>query len=292
MEHGFIYSVRCKLTGKCYVGQAKEFKTKKGKPFRYGIQGRWSDHVSSAKCGRSTTPLAEAILQYGAEAFEINEIAKATAEELDALEAKWIGELGTRVPNGYNVCAHSHNHYMNRTSMVGYYTGRVESAVLRPTRKDGEFAIMYVMLTFKDPGVEVERMVFGQKAGGTFEEAREDALAFVRGIGCPFVEETSNSLDPLERYASKLKQFESKVIRRVRITTASSLVAVYVTTADAKTYKDQVRICFGGKVVPLDVAYELAKEFVNALCKNETTILEDHIRGPQQVAASKAETEP
>ncbi len=274
------------------MGQAKEFKTKKGKPFRYGIQGRWSDHVSSAKCGRSTTPLAAAILQYGVDAFEISEIAKVAAEELDALEAKWIGIMGTRVPNGYNVCAHSHNHYMNRTSMVGHYTGRVESAVLRPTRKNGEYALMYVMLTFKDSDVEVERVVFGQKAGGTFEEARADALAFVQGIGCPFVEETSNSLDPLERYASKLKQFEGKIIKRVRITTASSLVAVYVTTADAKTYKDQIRICFGGKVVPQEVAYELAKQFVNTLSKNETTILEDHIRSPQQVAASKVETEP
>jgi hypothetical protein len=148
------------------------------------------------------------------------------------------------------------------------------------------------MLTFRDENTEVERIVFGQKTGDTYEQASEDAISFVKAIGCPFIEETSNSLDPLERYASKLKQFEGKVITRIRITTASNLVAVYVTTADAKSYKDQLRICFGGKVVPQDVAYDLAKGFVDTLCKNESIILEDNIRGQQQVAASKVETEP
>jgi hypothetical protein len=286
-EYGFIYSVQCKPTGKYYIGQAKEFKYKNGKPFRYGIKGRWSDHVSSAKCGRSGTPFAEAIQLYGAVAFELKELQMAPSEELDIVEAFWIREMNTIVPNGYNVCAHANNH-----SLVQYYQGRVEKAVLRPVRRDGQYALMYVMLSFLDKNIEIERLTFGQKKDGTFEEAREEALAFVRGLECPFMEETSNSLDPLERYASKLKLFEGRRITRIRITTASKLVAVYVTCADAKSYKDQVRICFGGKVVPEDVAYGLALEFVNALEKNETTILEDQYRGRQQVAAPKVETEP
>jgi hypothetical protein len=292
MEFGFIYCIKCNTTGKCYIGQAKEFKTKNGRPFRYGIGGRWSDHVSSAKCGRSTTPLADAIRLYGADAFELNEIQKAPADELDALEAKLICEMNTIVPNGYNVSSHSHNHYLNPLSLVSHYKGRVASAVVRPIRRDGKYALVYVMLSFKDEDTNSERIVFGQKKDDTYERAHEDALSFVKAIGCPFTEETSNSLDPLERYASKIKEFEGKSITRVRITTASNLVAVYVTTADAKSYKDQVRICFGGKVVPQDVAYELAKQFVNALCINKSIILEDNIQGRQQVAASKVETEP
>lgn len=289
-SYGFIYEVYCKDTGKSYVGQTKEFKARKGKPFRYGIQGRWSDHISSAKCGRSTTPLAQAILQYGQQAFELKELQKASADELDVLEAKWIEKLGTLVPKGYNVCAHSHNHYLNTMSLVDLYRDKVISAVLRPIRKDGVYALMYVILRSKEG--DIERMVFGQGVRKSFENARDEALAFVKAVGCPYIEETTNSLTPLERYSTKLKQFEGKIVKRIRITTASNLVAVYVTTEGAKSYKDQVRICFGGKVVPQDVAYELAWEFVNALHKNESTILEDHIRGPQQVAASKAETGP
>lgn len=292
MEYGFVYLVKCIPTGKYYIGQAKEFKTKKGKPYRYGIQGRWSDHLSTAKRGVATTPFADAIRQYGASAFEIKEIAKAPSEELDSLEAKWINEMGTIVPAGYNVCAHSHNQCLNATSLVKHYIGQVQSAILRPVRNDGEFALIYVMLTFKDGDKEVERIVFGQKKEQTYEEAKNDAVVFVKALGCPFIEETSNSLNPLERYASKLKQFEGKEIKRIRITTASKLVAVYVTTADAKSYKDQIRVCFGGKVVPEDVAYDIALQFVNALPKNEKTILEDLYRSQQQVAAIAVETEP
>jgi hypothetical protein len=291
MEHGFIYQVTCNKTGKSYIGQAKEFKTKKGKPFRYGIQGRWSDHLSSAKRGASTTPLAEAIRLYGADAFELTKIQKAPADELDALEAKWICEKDTLVPAGYNVCAHSHNHYLNASSLVAHYKGRVASATIHPIRKGGEYKLVYAMLTFKGDA-PVERIVFGQRSDSTYEEARADALAFMQQLECPFTEDTSNSQNPLERYASKLKQFDGKSITRVRITIATNLVAVYVTTAEATSYKDQVRICFGGKVIPQDVAYDLARQFVNALNLKETTILEDVYRSPQQVAASKAETGP
>lgn len=289
MENGFIYQATCKVTGKSYIGQAKEYKTKLGKPFRYGIKGRWSDHLSAAKAG-ATTPLADAIRKYGPNAFELVQIQYAPLVELDAFEALWIDEMKTLVPGGYNVCAHSRNRHRTISSLAMHYQGRVQSAVIRPVRTDGKYKLVYAMLTLSSD--EVERVVFGQKEEETFEVAKEQAIEFLKEVGCPYTEETSNSQDPLERYASKLREFENKCISRIRITTASSLIAVYVTTSEAKSYKDQVRICFGGKTVPNDVAYELALQFVKALPKNETTILEDQIRSRQQVAAVTVETEP
>ena len=290
MEQGFIYEVVCKVTGKKYIGQAKEFKSKKGKPFRYGIQGRWGDHISSAKQGSRTTPLCEAIQTYGATSFEVKEIQKASMSELDALEAQWIERTNSVIPNGYNVCAHSRNRHRTTSSLAKHYIGRVESVILRPVRRGGEYKMMYAMLTMNTGNTE--RIAFGQKQEQAFQVAKDEALAFVTELGCPYEEETSNSHDPLERYATKLKQFEGKLIKRIRVTTASTLVAVYVTTSEAKYYKDQLRICFGGKAVPTQVAYELAQLFIKSLPTNKSTILEDVYRSPQQVAASKAENEP
>jgi hypothetical protein len=285
MEYGFIYRITCANTGKKYIGQAKEFKYKNGKPFRYGIQGRWSDHVSSAKAG-GTTPLANAIVQYGADAFILEEIVKATLTELDALEAEWIQKANTVVPNGYNSCAHSRNRHRTTSSLCDIYIDRVQSATLNPIHRDGVLKLNYVKLLLKD-GTR-ERIVFGQKAGTTYEEARKEAIEFLQKIGCPYEEDTVNSSIPSQRYSLKVKQFEGQQITRIRITTASSLVAVYVSVPG----KPQTRICFGGKTTTKEIAYGLAQEFVDALPKNETTTIEDLFRSPQQVAATGAETEP
>lgn len=285
MESGFIYRITCGATGKQYIGQAKEFKTKNGKPFQYGIQGRWSDHVSSARAG-ATTPLAEAILKYGPNNFILEEIAKATLIELDALEAQWIQTLNTVVPNGYNVCAHSRNRHRTTSSLSEIYKERVESATLNPIHKDGALKMIYAKLLLKDG--TCERIAFGQKKGTTYEQARVEALDFLQKVGCSYEEDTGNSNIPSERYASKLKQFEGQQITRIRITTASSLIAVYVSVPR----KPQTRICFGGKTVPRETAYSLAQDFVDALPKSETTSIEDLFRSPQQAAATEAETEP
>jgi hypothetical protein len=285
MEYGFIYKVSCRATGKMYIGQAKEFKKRNDRPYRYGIQGRWNDHVSSARSG-ATTPLADAILRYGRDSFVLEEIVKAPLQELDALEAKWIQTCATVVPHGYNVCTHSRNRHRTTSSLSDIYKKTVQSATLNPIRRNGALRMIYVKLLMKNGSRE--RIAFGQKEGATYEDARAEALEFLQKVGCSYEEDMGNSEIPSERYASKLQQFEGKEITRIRITTAGPLVAVYVSVPGTP----QVRICFGGKTVLREIAYSLAQDFIDALPKNETTTIEDLIRSPQQVAAAKVETEP
>lgn len=290
MEQGFIYRITCKTTGKKYIGQAREFKHKNDKPYHYGIKGRWSDHVSASK--KATTPLAEDIQRHGAENFVLEEITKAPLTELDSLEAVWIEKENTVVPNGYNVCAHSRNRHRTTTSLGKFYQDKVEHAIIRPIREDGNWKMVYVFLHLKDG--TTERIAFGQKQSQTFEDAQQEAKEFLKEVGCIYREDTSNSHDPLERYASKVEYFKGKTINKIRITTASSLIAVYVATSEAKSYKDQIRICFGGKGIPKDVAYDIAKQFVKQLPINESTILEDSYNNqrPQQAAAPVVEAPP
>jgi hypothetical protein len=57
------------------------------------------------------------------------------------------------------------------------------------------------------------------------------------------------------------------------------------------SWKEQKRICFGGKHIPAEIAYLTACEFIEALPKKDSTVILDSIQSLQQVAASKVESE-
>lgn len=77
--------------GKKYVGVSSR-----------GWEARWQDHVQDSETG-SDLLFACAIRKYGADCFdhEVLEQCK-TAEEASAAEVRWIAQLDTNGPNGYN----------------------------------------------------------------------------------------------------------------------------------------------------------------------------------------------
>lgn len=277
---GSIYKITCRPTGLMYVGQTCDIKYRNETPYNYGPRGRWSDHVSSAK--KSNTPFSNAIMKYGRDQFTIEVLESDLLERLDELEAKWIMRLNTVVPNGYNVLSHSREKHRTETTIQHHYKTLVASASIRPIRKGGEFALLYVYLTMKD-GTR-QRMCFGQDGDKSFEEAKKDAQHFVEQLECPIRDENE-----------RVSQFRGKVITKLRITTASNLVAVYVTTGDMTSYKEQVRICFGGKTVSQEEAYEKACEFVDILMEATNCpdcLVEDLIKCRQQATTVKGEVPP
>ena len=94
---GSIYKATCTATGKSYVGQTRDTKTKAGKPYNYGITGRWNDHLSCP----ATTPLGTDITAFGPEAFVVSCVeADVPEDRLDEREAYWIQHENTLVPHG------------------------------------------------------------------------------------------------------------------------------------------------------------------------------------------------
>ena len=263
---GSIYKITCAPTKKVYVGQTCDHKVKNGVAYNYGPTGRWSDHKSSAK--RTNTPFAQAIREHGEDAFTIEVLETDLLEKLDELEAKWISELDCVWPNGYNVAAHSRNKHHLSTTLQDHYKEITEKAIIRPIRRDGEYRLVYLILKLKS-GTD-DRLCFGQNTAATFESALNDAREFAKGVGCP-VEEITN------KYETKLKQFDGRRITKVRITTASGLIAVYVTTDDMTSYKDQIRVCFGGKTVGQKEAYDDALQFVDLMDLDEECEVQDLI---------------
>lgn len=85
-----VYLITNLINGKKYVGQTIQ-----------PLKSRWACHKSS---GRGCPALKSAIKKYGEENFKVEEVDQAISrEELDVKEKKWIAELNTFTPNGYNL---------------------------------------------------------------------------------------------------------------------------------------------------------------------------------------------
>lgn len=258
---GVIYQITCTATNQKYIGQATKHKYKNGKPYNYGASGRWSDHVATSKS--RNTPLCKAIKQYGKDQFTIEVLEENLLENLDEREAHYIAQCNTIHPEGYNVASHSRNRHRDTSNLHVFYEGKILSAVVSPIRNNGEFRMAYVYLTLHDN--TQERISFGQKGENTFEDTMNEVTAFLERLECPYTISSTTSTVLSEKYASKLEEFKDKEITSVRITSASSLVAVYIGTSEMKLNKDHKRICFGGKTVSKEEAYEIAKQFVAEL---------------------------
>lgn len=286
MEQGFIYKISCIPSGKSYIGQAKEYKAKNGKPYKYGISGRWNDHLYEARNG-NLRELYSDILLYGKDKFTIEEICKAPLNKLDPLETKYIEEYKTLQPKGYNTASHSRNRHNKNILLAEYYKNKVVNAVVKKIKKDGKYHLIYVYLQLID---NKERIAFGQSSTSTFDEAYNEAIEFLNIIGCKYTIEDNTTVEEL--YKKKIDMFKDKKIVKVRITSASQLIAVYIKTEDCKTYKNDIRICFGGKTIKKDEALMMANTFVDLLNLDDYSIVETTQQCLQQAAASMDETNP
>ena len=258
---GVIYQITCNSTKLKYIGQATNFKYKNYKPYNYGATGRWNDHVSTSKT--RDTPLCNVIKQYGKKDFTIEVIEEAPLDSLDEREAYWMSKLNTIHPNGYNIATHSRNRHRETSNLDVFYKDRVKSALISPIKQDGEFKMAYVYLTLNDDSQE--RLAFGQKSDSTYEDAINEVNEFITKLKCPYTTSTNYSNTLSERYASKLIEFKDKEITSVHITTASKLIAVYIGTSEMKLNSEHKRICFGGKTITKEDAYDIAKQFVAEL---------------------------
>lgn len=99
LNDGYIYCATNKKNNKKYVGQTIT-----------SIPRRWQSHISEAKSGVYKLPINHAILKYGADGFEVEEVEHIfceTKEELsirlNELESHYIKQLSSKSPIGYNL---------------------------------------------------------------------------------------------------------------------------------------------------------------------------------------------
>jgi hypothetical protein len=257
---GSIYKITCESTGRSYIGQTRDTKTKAGREYAYGVKGRWRDHVSC----RSDTPLGDAIQTYGPDAFVVETLESEVPDNrLDEREAYWIAALNTLVPNGYNKMRHGRCRHRESSSLAAFYAPNTLSVRLRQIKRGGDPHLIYAYLRQRD-GAEV-RLVFGQGEMSTYVSAVRDATQFLESFAGIPVEADPRILNPTaSEYETKLSRFDNRDISRIRVVKFNSLAAVYI---------DTERICFGGKHTPYETAVEKAMAFARALLQKHPSAL-------------------
>lgn len=115
---GWIYLIRNKVNGKCYVGQTRQKK----------IESRWAVH--SRPVEQNTSYIANSIRHHGWDSFEPSIICEIPNEELNAREILEIKERNTIAPNGYNLKLGGDNHETHplvRARISASNTGKKQS---------------------------------------------------------------------------------------------------------------------------------------------------------------------
>lgn len=266
MEYS-VYRITCSVTGKSYVGQTQEFKSRNGVPYNYGLTGRWCDHVSTSK--HSDTPLHTAIREHGPNAFTMTCLETTTEDKIDSREAYWIHQLQTLVPNGYNVASHSRCKHRSGTNVADLYPDAT-AVELRIIQRNGVPHIVYV---YVDTPAGRKRLTFGQGKHDVFENVLQEAQEVVE-------EYRKRGVRVLD--SDKRTPFLAQQLRRIRIVPYNkTMVAVYITDQEGK----QSRICFGGKHVSYDDAKDQALQFIEGMTASK---VENHT-SLQQVAPHSVE---
>lgn len=88
---GWIYLIRNKVNGKCYVGQTRQKK----------VESRWAYHKNPSVSNDGY--FANAVRRHGWDSFETSIICEIPNEELNDREILEISERNTLSPNGYNL---------------------------------------------------------------------------------------------------------------------------------------------------------------------------------------------
>jgi predicted DNA-binding protein YlxM (UPF0122 family) len=90
-RRGYLYSITNKLNGKQYVGITNTTP-----------DVRWKQHRTGLRLDEAPGSIREALFEYSEENFEFKVLLEAYWDELGPLEQKYIAELNTIRPHGYN----------------------------------------------------------------------------------------------------------------------------------------------------------------------------------------------
>lgn len=250
---GIIYIITNQINGKQYVGQTKTHKKIHGIWYKYGIIKRFTEHVGSAR-REKTTPIARSIADDGSDVFDIEELERCSVDMLNIRESHYIQEYNTLVPNGYNVQCQSGQ----------VINDNYEKIIMKGIRRNGDLSFVRLYVYYSD---HVDRINFH---GDTFVEALDKARKHVSNIDPIRIHEHPSLVENTNGwwlYKEKIDQFENRKVNRIRVCLfgTQNLIRVQIRTDDMKSWKDEVRLVFGGKKIELIDAFTTALAVVSEI---------------------------
>jgi group I intron endonuclease len=89
---GYIYQIKNKITGKCYIGQTTKLP-----------ESRWKQHINSLAKKGGCPALKDAITKYGIDSFTFRVLIICFDDAIHLIEKEYIEKYQAQVPNGYNI---------------------------------------------------------------------------------------------------------------------------------------------------------------------------------------------
>jgi group I intron endonuclease len=89
---GYIYQIKNKITGKCYIGQTTKHP-----------ESRWKRHIGSLTRKGGCPALKDAITKYGIDSFTFKVLIICFDDAIHLIEKEYIEKYHAQVPNGYNI---------------------------------------------------------------------------------------------------------------------------------------------------------------------------------------------
>lgn len=90
---GYIYCIRNKITGKCYIGETS----------KEDVAERWKQHTNLISRGKGCPALRDAVQKHGLENFDFKVLIICFDEDRFDYERFYIAKYNCQVPNGYNI---------------------------------------------------------------------------------------------------------------------------------------------------------------------------------------------
>jgi group I intron endonuclease len=153
MTDGWIYQLVF-ANGKSYVGQTKS----------------WKRRMRAHKCGSGRDDghaIKRAIKKYGWSSVQVRILEVVPIEQLDTAEIKWIAEIDTLKPNGYNLTAGGDAQPMKSPEVAAWHKKQIGIAMRKPETRAKKSAL------WKDP--EHRSMMHAARTGSAvWMQTRKD----------------------------------------------------------------------------------------------------------------------
>jgi len=154
---------------------------------------------------------------------------------------------------------------------------------INPIKNNGDYKINYLYIT--DDQDKISRV----RIGGKFINY-EDSLNRTINIGKQLLQGDLSKLkistlisdkdNELSRYSDKIELYKNKNIIKIQLKkhkhTHNYVVSVFLTLPETMSWKDKVKIVFGGKNIEFVDAHKIAMQFIEQI-KNDNTIIENDI---------------
>lgn len=263
-----IYKITCLETNKIYIGQTK-----------HSIRERWLHHLRMSKYKSELHPITREIDKLGKDNFKIELVETCEYEQRFKRENYWIDTYQSLYPKGYNKIKNTE--YRDIKPLLEDHLVEAEMIEIIPIKNSGVYNRIYVQFTFDLDkfGIDNEENLYNIRYD--YKNDQENFKDFMYKIIQQTQEKYSGIIpiklnqklnfesDVLCNYRDKINEVMKIKIEKIKISTVKSnelvLCVIYITNRDNPGWKNQKKMCFGGKNVPIKDAIQIGKKFCQEL---------------------------